>query len=102
MGWFAWPYEAFGEVRVIGGGVLKESKRYRLSGEELELVLVGLLLLVEQSVDCELSDDALGLAGRLVQGRRGRPGGGWSGVADGLWKRASMRARVLRRMMASA
>jgi len=77
------------------------SKRYRLSGEELELVLLGLIVVVDEASDPGLSDSALELAGRLVQSRRGRPGGGWSDEAQGLWERASRRARALRRLKAS-
>ncbi len=97
MGWFAWQDEAFGEVRVIGGGVLKESKRYRLSGEELELVLMGLLVLAnDRDVDDGVCEAAVGLAERLSQSRVGRPGGYLNGDAVRLWGRAERRSDMKR------
>jgi len=72
-------------------------KRYRLSDEELELVLVGLIVVVDEADDAGFSDDALELAQRLVQSRRGRPGGSWSDEARELWRRA----RALRGMKVS-
>ena len=73
------------------------SKRYRLSEEELELVLAGLLIIVNGASDPDFSDDALLLAQRLAQRRPGRPGGQWSDDTHKLWDRASKRARAMRR-----
>ncbi|MFH2112432.1 MAG: hypothetical protein ABIJ47_14380 [Candidatus Bathyarchaeota archaeon] len=76
-------------------------KRYRLSEKELDVVLVGLILLVDQTEDFNLSDDSLELAKRLVQSRQGRPGGRWSDAADRLWERASRRAQALGKLKVS-
>jgi len=72
-------------------------KRYRLSDKELELVLMGLLVLVnEAKIDDALCGEAIGLAERLAQCRPGRPGGSLSGEAGRLWARAERRAEAKR------
>jgi len=73
------------------------SKRYRLSQEELELVVTGLLVLVnEVSLGDGLCDEAVGLAERLCRRRPGRPGGSLSGEAARLWALARRRAEAKR------
>lgn len=92
MGWFVVKDEAFGEVCLVGV-VLKDSKRYRLSGEELELVLMGLLVLVnDRDTDDGVCDAAIGLAERLSQSRPGRPGGCLNRDAVRLWGQAERRS----------
>jgi hypothetical protein len=92
MGWFVVKDEAFGEV-CLGGVVLKDSKRYRLSGEELELVVTGLLLLAnDRNTGDRVCDVAVGLAERLCQCRAGRPGGFLNGDAVRLWRKAERRS----------
>jgi len=72
-------------------------KRYRLSDVELELVIMGLLVLVNDTqIDDELSSKVIGLAERLCQCRSGRPGGRLSLEASRLWGRAERRAGAKR------
>jgi len=72
-------------------------KRYRLSDVELELVIMGLLVLVNDTqIDDELSSKVIELAERLCQSRRGRPGGRLSREAARLWDRAERRAEAKR------
>ena len=72
-------------------------KRYRLTPKELELVLMGLLVLVnEAQIGDALCEEVIGLAERLAQNRPGRPGGSLSGEAGRLWARAERRAEAKR------
>jgi len=72
------------------------SKRHRLSPRELELVLAGLLILVNEAEEA-LSDEAQRLAERLAQSRPGRAGREWSEATHRLWVRASRLAEAKRR-----
>ena len=70
-------------------------RRYRLTPKELELVLMGLLVLVnETQIDDKLCMEVLGLAERLAQCRPGRPGGSLSREASRLWGRAEKRSEA--------
>ena len=73
---------------------MMSEKRYRLSVEELELVITGLVFVIDGSEDPRLSDAALKLARRLSQGRPGRPGGGWTREANRLWLVAERRSET--------
>ena len=70
-------------------------KRYRLTPKERELVLMGLLVLVnEAQIDDALCEEVIGLAERLAQCRPGRPGGSLSREASRLWGRAERRSEA--------
>ncbi|RLI03661.1 hypothetical protein DRO31_01195 [Candidatus Bathyarchaeota archaeon] len=70
----------------------KGDRRVRLSEREVELVLTGLLLVVETIDNDPLSDEAIVLAERLCQNKPGRPGGRLDAKAVGLWRDAQRRA----------
>ena len=77
-------------------GVAMPDKRYRLSLRELELVLAGLLILIDKAEDPGFGDAAFALAKRLTQSRPGRPGGLFSGESSRLWRRAVRRSSTKR------
>ena len=74
---------------------MMSEKRHRLSVEELELVITGLVFIMDGSKDDRLTDAALRLARRLSQGRPGRPGR-MTGEANLLWLVAERRSETRR------
>lgn len=73
------------------------SKRHRLSPRELELVITGLVFVIDGAKDPRLEEAALRLARRLSQCRPGRPGGGLSREANRLWLVAERRSETRKR-----
>ncbi|MFH2109957.1 MAG: hypothetical protein ABIJ47_01715 [Candidatus Bathyarchaeota archaeon] len=69
-------------------------RRYRLNAEELELVITGLVFIIDGAEDPRLSEAALALGRRLSQGRQGRPGGRWTREANRLWLLAERRSET--------